>query len=46
MESIIYDEKRSDFLKAQGLTILRFWNNEVFDELEAVLEVIHRELTK
>jgi crossover junction endodeoxyribonuclease RuvC len=39
-----YDEKRSRFLRLAGFKVLRFWNNEVFDELEGVLEVIRREL--
>lgn len=40
MESIGYDEKQSDFFREKGYTILRFWNNQVFEELEAVLELI------
>lgn len=33
-----YDESRSEFLRSQGLTVLRFWNNEVLEQTEAVLE--------
>lgn len=39
-----YDEERSRFLRIAGFEILRFWNNEVFGELDAVLEVIRRKL--
>jgi very-short-patch-repair endonuclease len=34
------DERRSEFLRRKGYQILRFWNNEVFREGEAVLNVI------
>jgi very-short-patch-repair endonuclease len=39
-----YDEARSTFLRAAGFVVLRFWNNEVFDEIDGVLEAIRREL--
>ena len=35
-----YDEKRDDYLRNQGLTVLRFWNNQMLSETEAVLQVI------
>ncbi len=34
---ISYDNKRSSFLESKGFIILRFWNNEVLGEMEAVL---------
>lgn len=34
------DQQRSAFLEAHGIKVLRFWNNEVFDNLEGVLENI------
>lgn len=34
------DRKRTLYLEAQGLKVLRFWNNEVLQQMEAVLEVI------
>ena len=39
-----YDATRSEFLRAAGFVVLRFWNNEVFGEVDGVLEVIRREL--
>src|SRR5262245_7737906 len=36
------DQGRTDYLQAQGWFVLRFWNTEVFDELDAVLEAIYR----
>ena len=35
-----YDQRRSRFLELAGFKVLRFWNNEVYGELEGVLEVI------
>jgi very-short-patch-repair endonuclease len=31
-----YDETRTQLLQSAGFQVLRFWNNEVFDEFEAV----------
>jgi|WetSurMetagenome_2_1015567.scaffolds.fasta_scaffold00140_2 ATP-dependent helicase HrpA len=33
-----HDEKRSAWLKEQGITVLRFWNNEVLTNTEGVLQ--------
>lgn len=38
------DEVRSEFLKGKGYRVLRFWNNDVLQEGEAVLEVIMHHL--
>jgi very-short-patch-repair endonuclease len=35
-----YDAKRTTWLEAQGYRVLRFWNNEVRDHTEAVVEAI------
>ena len=32
-----YDAVRSEFLKSQGITVLRFWNHEVLLEMQSVL---------
>ena len=37
------DRLRQKFLESNGLKVLRFWNTDVFDNLESVLEVLHRE---
>ncbi|MCD9086327.1 endonuclease domain-containing protein [Stenotrophomonas sp. SY1] len=34
------DAVRDAWLKSQGFKVLRFWNNEILGECEAVLEVI------
>ena len=35
-----YDSERTTWLEAQGFRVLRFWNNQVPGEIEAVKEVI------
>ena len=34
------DRERSRFLETQGLKILRYWDNEVLQQMDAVLEAI------
>ncbi len=40
-----YDAARTAWLESQGFKVLRFWNHEVMLNVEAVEEVIYRELT-
>ena len=35
-----YDEQRDAAIEICGFRVLRFWNNQVFEEMPAVLEVI------
>lgn len=44
-EQIEYDQHRDDWLHSQGYTVLRFWNNEVMQHLEGVLEQIRNMIT-
>ena len=39
-----YDDRRTRFLNAQGYIVLRFWNNEVLDNLDGVLTKIEEAL--
>ena len=39
-EQVAYDQHRDAWLRSQGYTVLRFWNNEVMQQLEDVLEQI------
>jgi very-short-patch-repair endonuclease len=41
---INYDSRRDAWLAEQGFYVCRFWNNQVFEELDAVLEFIYRQL--
>jgi len=36
------DIERSEFLKSEGYTVLRFWNNELDSNIDGVLEAIRR----
>ena len=36
------DAKRDAWLKAQGFTVLRFWNNDILGQTDAVLERIRQ----
>ena len=39
------EEQRTTFLEARGIRVLRFWNNEVFNDLDGVLQAIYDALT-
>ncbi len=43
-EGRLKDRARDDFLKSKGLTVLRFSDREVFENLEGVLEVVFKHL--
>ncbi len=40
LEQEEYDTQRAEFLKSKGYKILRFWNNDVSNNMDAVLSVI------
>jgi very-short-patch-repair endonuclease len=39
-EALDYDAARTHFLEGEGYRVLRFWNNEVLKDLDAVLTAI------
>lgn len=39
-EAAEHDEKRTRFLNGEGYRVLRFWNNEVLEDLDGVLRAI------
>jgi very-short-patch-repair endonuclease len=39
-ENVEYDRVRDSWLRSEGYTVLRFWNNEMMNEMEGVLERI------
>ena len=41
-----YDTRRSSHLEAEGYRVLRFWDNEVLQNIEGVKEQIWRALTE
>ena len=44
-EQITYDSERTKWLEAQDFRVLRFWNDQVFEEREAVLATVLSALT-
>jgi adenine-specific DNA-methyltransferase len=45
-EQVEYDERRTAFLQKQGWQVLRFWNNDVLNNLDGVLSIIAENLTR
>lgn len=43
-DQVGYDERRTAYLEQEGFRVMRFWNNEVLVEAEAVLEMIRSAL--
>lgn len=41
-----YDERRTQYLNEQGWRVRRFWNNELWENLEGVLTVILQDLSE
>lgn len=39
-EQVAYDERRTAFLEAQGLRVLRFWNHAVIEAREGVCDAV------
>jgi very-short-patch-repair endonuclease len=39
-EQVPYDERRTRWLEAQGYRVLRFWNNDVLAQTDAVAQAI------
>jgi len=44
MEQMQYDEKRTAILQSLGYEVMRFWNNEILGDVNAVLEQIQYRL--
>jgi very-short-patch-repair endonuclease len=43
-EQIQHDLERTRFLQEQGIRIIRFWNTDIFDHMDVVLDVIAKEV--
>ena len=44
LEQMEQDNKRSLFLESMDYKVMRFWNNEILNDIDAVLEQIHSHL--
>ena len=40
LEQEEYDKERTAYLESQGYKIIRFWNNDVMNDIQGVLRVI------
>ena len=39
-ENIVYDDERTKYLESKGFKVIRFWNNDVDNNIEAVFDKI------
>jgi very-short-patch-repair endonuclease len=44
LEQAEYDRQRTEFLQSKGYRVLRFWNNDVMNDLNGVVSVIQEAL--
>jgi very-short-patch-repair endonuclease len=45
-DRLLEDEVRTSFLRSRGYRVLRFWNDQVFADVDEVLEAIERLLAE
>lgn len=43
-EAVVYDRERTAYLNVLGIRVLRFWNTDVYENIEAVCERILAEV--
>jgi very-short-patch-repair endonuclease len=46
LEQEEYDKERTEYLQSQGCKVIRFWNNDVMNNIEGVILAIMNELEK
>lgn len=44
LEQEEYDKERTKYLESKGYKVIRFWNNQVMNEIKGVITEIEREL--
>jgi len=44
LEQEEYDQERTNYLKSQGYKVIRFWNNDVINNIESVMIAINQAL--
>ena len=42
INNIKHDNKRDEFLQLQGFTVVRLWNNDIFENIDGVLEYLEQ----
>ena len=45
LDNVDYDSDRTNYLECLGFKVIRFWNNQLFNDINAVLEQILFNLT-
>jgi len=45
-QNIEYDKQRTKFLEDNGYKVIRFWNIDIYENINGVLEVIERFINK
>lgn len=43
-ENQAYDRDRADFINSQKIKVIRFWDNDVFNNLPGIIDIIIKEL--
>ena len=43
-KNIEYDKTRTDFLNSLGYKVIRFWNNEIYEDIDGVLLRLKQEI--
>lgn len=43
-DRVASDQRRTQFLEADGLNVIRFWNREVLNDIDGVIDLIYRAL--
>ena len=44
-KNIEYDKTRTEFLNSLGYKVIRFWNNEIYENIDGVLLQLNKEIT-
>ena len=44
LENIEYDKTRTEFLNSLGYKVIRFWNNEIYKNIDGVLLRLNQEI--
>jgi very-short-patch-repair endonuclease len=39
-----YDENRTEYLASRGYNVIRFWNNDVMNRIEDIMQAVHQAL--
>jgi very-short-patch-repair endonuclease len=42
--NISYDKQRTEFLETEGYKVIRFWNNDVSNNLEGIYQKLQKEI--